>query len=121
MHIQGELLGRRREFDNLARERLKDYPYPAYAHDNTRWGAYGLVAYRTPLAGIMPFVVVERMGFPYGDIPVAAAVYAGLNYRPDPALVVKVELMHGWFPGALKTSFGADALTLYSAQVAWVF
>ncbi len=121
IHFQAEFLTRRREYDDRARERLNDYAYPAFVPDNRRWGTYALLGYRTPWGGLMPFVVLERTTFPTGDIPVGAAVHVGLNYRPDPALVLKVEYLHAWFPGALKTSFGVDSLALYSTQVAWVF
>lgn len=121
LHVQGEVVTRHRTYDDNARERLRDYQYPAFSPDTRRWGAYALVGYRTPLAGIMPYVLYEAATFPTGDIPQARALHFGLNYRPEPALVLKAEVMHAWFPGALKTSFGADTLTTYALQVAWVF
>lgn len=121
LHFQAEILTRRRDFDDRKRERLGDYAYPAFVPDNRRWGAYALLGYRTPFAGIMPYVVIEEVTFPTGDISRASGLHVGLNYRPEPALVLKAELVHAWFPDALKTSFGVDTLTLYSAQVAWVF
>lgn len=121
LHVQGELLVRQRDFDDNARERLSDYAVPSFTPNNFRWGAYGLVGYRTPLAGIMPFVLVERVTFPTGDLPNAMSVHFGLNYRPEPSLVLKAEGMYAWFPGALKTSFGVDNLISYALQVAWVF
>lgn len=122
LHVQAELVTRRRDYDDNARERLKDYPLvPSFAPDNFKWGAYGLVGYRTPLLGIMPYVLLERLNFPTGDIPSGMGLHFGLNYRPEPALVLKAEVLHAWFPGALKTSFGADTLTTYALQAAWVF
>ena len=118
---QAELVTRRRTFEDNARARLSEYSYPAFDPNNTRWGAYGLLGYRTPLAGIMPYVLFEGTAFPHGDIPQGRAIHVGLNYRPEPALVLKAEVLHGWFPGALKTSFGVDNLTTYALQVAWVF
>ncbi|MDX2023744.1 MAG: hypothetical protein SF187_26130 [Deltaproteobacteria bacterium] len=121
LHVQGELLARQRNFDDNARERLSDYSVPSFTPNNFRWGAYGLVGYRTPLAGIMPFVLVERVTFPTGDLPNAMSVHLGLNYRPEASLVLKAEAMYAWFPGALQTSFGVDNLISYALQVAWVF
>lgn len=118
---QAELVTRRRTYEDNARARLNDYAYPAFDPDNTRWGVYALAGYRTPLAGIMPYVLFESMTFSNGDIPQARGVHVGLNYRPEPALVLKAEVLHAWFPGALKTSFGVDSLTTYALQVAWVF
>jgi hypothetical protein len=118
---QAELVSRRRSYDDNARARLTDYAYPAFDPDNTRWGVYGLIGYRTPFAGIMPYLLFENATFSNGDISQARGVHVGLNYRPEPALVLKAEVLHAWFPGALQKSFGVDNLTTYALQVAWVF
>jgi hypothetical protein len=121
LRFQSEVVARRRTYAEDARERLNDYPYPAFAPNNYRWGMYGLLSYRTSLAGITPYLLYEKVTFAHGDIPQAQTIHFGLNYRPDPALVLKAEMIHAHFPGALKTSFGVDNLTTYAMQVAWVF
>jgi hypothetical protein len=120
LHLQAEVITRYRRFDDDARPRAAA-AYESYLPDNNRFGGYVLVGYRTPWFGVMPYVLAERMHFSTGNIPNAAAVYAGLNLRPDPALVLKVEYFHAWFPDATRLSFGQDPINGLTLQVAWAF
>jgi hypothetical protein len=73
------------------------YPGPTgLAADSRRYGYYGLVAYRTPFWGIMPYVFAEdyRLG---AQGTAVAAVRGGLNIRSTPRVVLKAELNHFWF------------------------
>ncbi len=118
--VQAEFMTSHREFEDGARPRAQ-VPYLAYEPDHRRWGGYGLVAYRTPFWNLMPYFLFEQMKFAIGDTPNVAAIHAGVNVRPDPALVLKLEFFRVWFPGALPASMGKDNVSGLTAQVAWVF
>jgi hypothetical protein len=90
---------------------------PGVAPDHRRFGYYGLVGYRTPLFGLMPFFGAE-----YYDPGLhlyngkAWGVWGGLNVRPTARVVLKAQYTHGWFP---EDQF--RPLNLLDLQAAWSF
>lgn len=124
------------EFANADRVRVGDRGWQEapdspgfYQSNNRRNGVYVLAGYRTPWFGIMPYGMVEffnptgpgplrRIAGDYGD---SLAYYAGLNVRPIPHFVLKIELAYGTFVNGKKGSAGDHSITGLQTQVAWVF
>ena len=98
--------------------------------DTRRWGGYFLGGYRTPWIGLMPYVQLQYMDFGATNplsalsqiaLPALAAATFGVNIRPEPNIVVKLNYSWASFPGAPPTSPGRDAITILDAQIAWSF
>jgi hypothetical protein len=99
-------------------------PIVAPAADSWRAGNYALAGYRLPF-DVMPYVMWELIyqstGFNTGGMVFPAglrAVVSGVNFRPLPSLVLKVQYDRVWAPAA-PTS--ANSLHLVRGQVAWAF
>jgi hypothetical protein len=117
-HAQAELIGRERDYV----EGRGSVDPAGRVTEGRDIGGYGLVGYRTQrFWNVMPYAFVER------NSPLDTSVYVhltatnlGLNFRPSPALVLKVNGGYAWFSdqgGAL----GDNAVTLVSTQAAWMF
>jgi hypothetical protein len=90
----------------------------SFQSDYRRWGAYALAGYRFSFLGIMPYGGVEYYKEPpSGFVPNAADFWLGLNLRPTPRVVLKLQYTQAHFyPGYP----GAD-LKIVAAQTAWSF
>ena len=87
----------------------------SYQPDIRNWGAYGLIGYRTPLAGLMPYFAVDRYnGTPFGY----TAYWGGLNWRPIARVVLKAQ--YTYFHLLEKRIDTAD-YQLFETQAAWSF
>ena len=87
----------------------------SYQADVRNWGAYGLIGYRTPLAGLMPYFAVDRYnGTPFGY----TAYWGGLNWRPTARVVLKTQ--YTYFHLLEKRVDTAD-YQLLETQAAWSF
>jgi hypothetical protein len=92
---------------------------PGFVPDNRRWGFYGLTGYRFSFLGIMPWIGGEyyNLGKQGAD---AAAIWGGLNVRPTPRVVLKLQLTRSFFTHQLDgVSF--DGVFIGDFQVAWSF
>jgi hypothetical protein len=93
--------------------------------DKRNFGGYGLIGYRTPLFGIMPYVKAEYSPEPQSQsIGVADQVVlytAGLNFRPEARVVLKAEYSYGYFPGADPKGFAGNSIKGLDMQAAWAF
>lgn len=117
LHVQGELISRRREFIDGRREASG----AGFTPDSLAWGAYALAGYRFErLWNVMPFTVLER--YYLGDNPFfhrLQSYVAGLNLRPTPAVVLKASFARATFDAySLSQPVSLDAVRL---QAAWVF
>jgi hypothetical protein len=81
--------------------------------DLRKFGVYGLVGYRTPFAGIMPFFGGEY--YDQGTVP-SYAIWGGISMRPTPRVVLKAQGTHSWHPTWPGTD--VDILDLHAA---WSF
>jgi hypothetical protein len=95
-----------------------------FVPDFRQYGLYGLLGYRTPLWGIMPWAGAEyyRIGN-QSFVPDAAALWGGFNVRATARVVLKAQYTHSWFPtpnpvGSGFTGVGYNAVDL---QAAWSF
>src|SRR5690606_16028906 len=95
-----------------------DGTQPGFEPDSRRWGAYGLTGYRTPWLNTMPWLRAEV--YDSGTIwkGRSAAVFAGLNLRPTPRVVLKAQFTHSWFYDVQDFSDGGNAVV---TQAAWSF
>lgn len=101
----------RRQFETLAGTRIIPVDYFS-------WGGYGLIGYRLPWLGIMPYFVSERV---QGDLlQLKMKLYTlqfGLNIRPTESIVVKASYERVTF----HREMGADPLQAFQSQIAWAF
>lgn len=95
------------------------------APDRRNIGGYALVGYRTPLAGIMPYVKGEYSPDPaLQDVGVdqnVALLTGGLNFRPVPRVVFKAEYTYGFFPDPKPNTFADNYVAGLDLQIAWAF
>lgn len=121
LHVQGEAIVRDRKYVEGRRPRLD----AGFEPDHRDAGAYALVGYRTPLFGIMPYVKGEYSPDPalriLGITQNVMLGTGGLNFRPVPRVVFKVEYNYGFFPGAKPHTFADNYITALDAQIAWAF
>jgi hypothetical protein len=116
---QGELI--ENEVAYLPGGRTKS-PIPGSASfdaDYRRWGVYGLVGYRFPFLGVMPY----GGGGYYKQgssswVPEVADFWCGLNLRPTPRVVLKLQYTHAQF---YNTTLSTTGMRLITAQTAWSF
>jgi hypothetical protein len=92
---------------------------PGFVPDNRRWGVYGLTGYRFSLLGIMPWIGAEyyNVGQQGSD---AWAIWGGLNVRPTPRVVLKVQITRSYVVDPLG-GFTFKGVGLADFQVAWSF
>jgi hypothetical protein len=97
-------------------------PPQGFQADYRRWGAYGLIGYRTPFIQTMPYFELQYAVVPENpQIPPTLGTQFGLNIHPTPAVVLKVELSLLHFSGAGSTGLGLSPLRLAATQIAWAF
>jgi hypothetical protein len=120
-HFQAEAIINDRKFTERGRPQQNGGLEP----NRRNAGGYALVGYRTPFAGIMPYVKGEHSPDPalqaVGVNQNAVLLGGGLNFRPVPRVVLKAEYTHGFFPGAKPTSFGNNPIDALESQIAWAF
>jgi hypothetical protein len=91
---------------------------PAFNSDYRRWGVYGLAGYRFAFLGVMPYAGAGyyKEGSP-SWIPKLWDFWLGLNLRPTPRVVLKLQytFVHFYLDTPLS-----DAKML-TAQTAWSF
>lgn len=121
LRVQAELIGHSLHYLDDARQA----DGPGFRPDTYALGGYVLAGYRFDrFWNIMPFGFYQRY---HRDETVQSAIFSalesyqiGLNFRPVPTLVLKVQWGQAWIPGAKKPVEG-NVLNTLSAQVAWVF
>jgi hypothetical protein len=114
--LQSEIVMSDVVYDNAARPPDQGFTGgpPGFAADQRRIGGYGLLGYRTPWWGIMPYALLSM--FDNGVIRDIWAYIGGFNVRSTPNLVLKLEYT--------KVVFLQDDLPGYQqflSQVAWSF
>ncbi len=83
---------------------------PGLAADLRRFGIYGLIGYRTPWFGIMPYFIAQT----YDDYYNGHSIEGGLNIRSTPRVVLKAQVGRVWINGA-------DGISDLVVQAAWSF
>jgi hypothetical protein len=120
-HFQAEAIVNDRKFTAKGRPTQGD----GLAPDRRNAGGYALVGYRTPLAGIMPYVKGEYSPDPalqgLGVDQNVALFTGGLNFRPVPRVVFKAEYTYGFFPDHEPNTFADNPLAGLDLQIAWAF
>lgn len=121
LHLQGEWVGQRIEYTKSGR-RLSPIagqigvPVNSMPPDVFNWSGYGLIGYRLPWWGIMPFATLEYNTANYDGVAVETAFsQLGLNIRATDAVVLKLEYMFA-FAGTDQTQ-----IKVMAAQLAWAF
>ena len=121
LHVQAEAIVNDRKFTEHGRPTQNGGLEP----DRRNAGGYALVGYRTPLAGIMPYVKGEYSPDPslqtIGVDQNVVLATGGINFRPVPRVVFKGEYNYGFFPKAKPDSFGSNYIAGVDLQIAWAF
>ena len=127
LRIQGEFIANRVEYGERSRKLVSGYAgvNAGFVPDHLARGAYGLVGYRLPWAGLMPYFLThyfdrgfaERQTLLTGANQVNTLGYqGGINVRPLAAVVFKVQGGIAWVPRV------QNATQKYlSLQAAWAF
>jgi hypothetical protein len=119
--FQSEIVMNDRAYTNAApRPPAFAFTGPAgFIPDNRRWGVYGLTGYRFAFLGIMPWIGAEyyNLGQQQSD---AAAIWGGLNVRPTPRVVLKLQFTRSFFLESLD-GLNFKGVSLADVQVAWSF
>jgi hypothetical protein len=90
--------------------------------DYRRLGGYGLVGFRTPLFGVMPYVIGESYNFAGDTIFAKAVAHAlGLNIQPEPNVVFKAQYSFALLGGDDDARIFRGALRRVDLQAAWAF
>ena len=122
--VQGEFIMNDAAFeDDGGRPRVDVLKPPAgFQPDYRRWGAYGLIGYRTRILQTMPYAIVQYVYAPNDPVvPPVLGGQLGLNIRPTPAVVLKLEVSVTHFTGPGSTGLGNSPLRFLATQVAWAF
>jgi hypothetical protein len=121
LHFQAEAVINDRKYTERGRPTLDNGLEP----DRRNAGGYALVGYRTPLAGIMPYVKGEYSPDPalqaIGVDQNIGLVTGGLNFRPVPRVVFKAEYNYGFFPDHKPGTFADNTVAGLNLQIAWAF
>ncbi len=121
LHVQGEAIVRDQKFSESGRPPLD----AGFEPDRREAGGYVLVGYRTPLAGIMPYVKGEYSPDPalrvIGITEHVLLGTGGINFRPVPRVVFKAEYNYGFFPDAKADTFADNYIAALDLQIAWAF
>jgi hypothetical protein len=116
--VQGEVLIQKRKWRGTAPPTLLGTP----SEDGDATGGYVLAGYRTDkLWNVMPYAYVEKYS-PYDGF-VFSGIYGfnvGLNFRPVPSVVLKLNYAHATF-GDDGFVIKGTSLDAYSTQLAWMF
>lgn len=120
LHLQAEVIANTRRYRVGARE----FAAGGFASDGSYLGAYALAGYRFDRWWqVMPFAVLEldrpRSGPQLGDDPTILQARAGLNFRPNPAVVLKLEYAQGDIYAG--PPLGHVHLRAILTQAAWAF
>ena len=116
--VQGEVIENEVAYTPAGRTVSALTGAPAFNSDYRRWGAYGLAGYRFAFLGVMPYAGAGyyKEGSP-SWIPKLWDFWLGLNVRPTPRVVLKLQYTHVHFYLDQPTH---DA-KMMMAQTAWSF
>jgi hypothetical protein len=116
--VQGEVIENEVAYTPSGRTVSKTAASPAFDSDYRRWGAYGLAGYRFAFLGAMPYVGggYYKEGSP-SWIPKLMDFWLGLNLRPTPRVVLKLQYTHVRFYLSTPT----PDWKMIMAQTAWSF
>jgi hypothetical protein len=121
--VQSEFIMNEAAFEQGGRPRVDAIKPPqGFQPDYRRWGAYGLIGYRTHFLQTMPYAIVQYVYAPNNpQMPPVLGGQLGLNVRPTPAVVLKLEVSFTHFGGPGSTGLGNSPLRFLATQVAWAF
>jgi hypothetical protein len=121
--LQSELITQQQRYNDNARPGTTNPFFGRYLapSDRLNWGVYGLLGYRLPWFGVMPYVLAHFMDSydpASGVVYYVTSFFAGINVRPIDVLVIKLEYNHSHFPRGFII---AGDTRLGQVQLAWAF
>jgi hypothetical protein len=126
--FQSEWIERQQRYREDGRQIVEGMAGKFYP-DHVSWGVYGLVGYRIARLRLMPYFTVEYINENFlgqvaqigGNFGHPLVLYGGLNFRPLPNVVFKLEIESGNFVHAAPGSWGEHPFNALQAQAAWAF
>ncbi|MCA9551269.1 MAG: hypothetical protein KC933_14630 [Myxococcales bacterium] len=120
--VQAEVVVNQRRYTEGGRP-LNPADVQTLTPDQTLSGAYGLVAYETPLFGITPYAMVEYEKGRINLLRISGAwgFTGGLNWRPHPRVTLKAQVLVSKQLGDASSPFTNTTITLADGQIAWAF
>ncbi len=122
VHLQTEWIMNDRKYTDAGRTEAAN---GGLSPDRRLWGGYALLGYRTPWLGTMPYFKFEYSPEPQTQaigIADKFVMYAGgLNIRPVPRVVFKVEYTQAYTPGQGSSLFAGQTIRGIDLQAAWAF
>ncbi len=116
--VQGEVIENQVAYTPSGRTVSTNSGAPSFDSDYRRWGVYGLAGYRFASLGVMPYASTGyyKEGSP-SYIPKLSYFLVGLNLRPTPRVVLKLQYdyVHFYMDIPLQNA------KMLSAQTAWSF
>ena len=117
--LHAEVISQQVVYDDAARPRttidLGQQP------DYFAYGGYVQAAVRLPWFGLMPFASAEYLHPQWRTVPAIMVGGAGINMRVTPSVTLKTQAQGAWFPKVENLVIPEEAVTVWEAQVAWVF
>lgn len=118
--LQGEAIHSQRVYEDEYRRKFDGGR--ALQSDYARFGAYGILGYRTPYWGIMPFASIEGYDFAgnetFGHVLAEAL---GLNIRPQSNVVFKLQYVFAILGDENTGKAFRGTLRRLETQAAWAF
>jgi hypothetical protein len=120
--VQSEFIRRETALDDRFRAAALPTPGvpPGFAPDYRSTAFYVMAAYRLPWLNIMPFFGGESSEPGLQNAFTGRAIWGGLNVRPTPRVVLKLQLTKSWSTNGAEF-VGADGLEALDLQAAWSF
>jgi hypothetical protein len=120
--VQSEFIRRDTALDDRFRPAALPAPGvpPGFTPDFTSTAFYVMGAYRLPWLNIMPFFGGEASDPGLANAFTGTAIWGGLNVRPTPRVVLKLQLTKSWATNGAEF-IGANGIEALDLQAAWSF
>ena len=118
--IHAELISRQAVFSDGARPTDEVVP-DAQQPDYFAYGGYVLAGYRLPWFHLMPYVTAEYLRPQWRTVPKIYVGALGVNVAVTPTVTLKTQVQRASIPEARNIVIPEEPVTIWDAQVAWVF
>lgn len=118
--VHAELISRQAVYRDGARPPDQVVPN-AQQPDYFAYGGYVLAGYRLPWLNLMPYATTEYLRPQWRTVPNIYVGALGVNVPVTPSVTLKTQVQRASIPEARNIVIPAEPVTIWDAQVAWVF